>query len=57
MVAKSDFDNAGGAAVSANSFNNGEWHHLVTVKPTNVNLGGVIHWMDLISDNGSGEPI
>ena len=49
-------DNSGGAAVSTDSFNDGEWHHLVTVKSTNANLGGVIHYVDgsLIPDGGSG---
>ena len=52
-------DNAGGAATSTDSFNDGEWHHLVTVKPTNANLGGVIHYVDgsLIADGGSGGSI
>ena len=49
-------DNAGGAASTANSFYDGNWHHLVAVKPANGNLGSINFYVDgsLVTKSGTG---
>ncbi|OUU09688.1 MAG: hypothetical protein CBC00_06110, partial [Verrucomicrobia bacterium TMED40] len=39
-------DNAGGAAATANSFYDGNWHHMVLVKAANGNMNGVTFYVD-----------
>ena len=46
-------DNAGGAATTNASYADGLWHHLVTIKSNNGNLGNVVHYVDgVVSANG-----
>ena len=49
-------DNAGGASSTNNSFYDGNWHHVVAVKPANGNIGSIIFYVDgsAVAKTGTG---